>query len=67
MINKNDINSMCFIDNNFLKVKDIINEEEQQFLKTLSRGRKLLEKTIEKLGESKVLPGSDRPHLHDHF
>ena len=38
-------------------VKDIINEEEAQFLKTLSRGRKLLERTMSKMGDSKVLPG----------
>lgn len=48
-------------------VKDIINEEEQQFLKTLSRGRKLLEKTIEKLGESKVLPGDVAWRLYDTY
>ena len=34
-----------------------MNEEEIQFLKTLSRGRKLLERTISKLGDSKTLPG----------
>ena len=39
------------------KVKDIINEEEQQFLKTLSRGRRLLERTIEKLAGNSVFPG----------
>lgn len=37
---------------------DIINEEETQFLKTLSRGRKLLERTIEKLNGQTVLPGN---------
>ncbi len=36
---------------------DTINEEEEQFLKTLSRGRNLLNRTIVKLGESKTLPG----------
>lgn len=48
----------------FLKVKkdpqtimDIINEEEEQFLKTLSRGRNLLYNTINKLGKTTVLPG----------
>jgi alanyl-tRNA synthetase len=30
-------------------IKDIINEEEAQFLKTLTRGRKLLDRTIAKL------------------
>ena len=45
-------------------VKDIINEEEAQFLKTLSRGRKLLERTMSKMGDSKVLPGMKlRPEL----
>ena len=39
-------------------VKDIINEEEAQFLKTLNRGRRVLERTIKKLdaGATKV-PG----------
>lgn len=40
---------------------DIINEEEEQFLKTLSRGRRVLERTITKLGSSsKTLPGNWR-------
>jgi alanyl-tRNA synthetase len=39
-------------------VKDIINEEEQQFLKTLTRGRRLLERTVQKMGDAKTLPGS---------
>jgi len=38
-------------------IKDIINEEEQQFLKTLNRGRKLLERTVAKMGDEKTLPG----------
>jgi len=39
-------------------IKDIINEEEQQFLRTLSRGRKLLERHIAKMPtENTVLPG----------
>jgi alanyl-tRNA synthetase len=36
---------------------DLINEEEAQFLKTLTRGRNLLNRTIVKLGNSKTLPG----------
>ena len=40
------------------QVKDIINEEEVQFLKTLTRGRKLLERTIAKLGQNICLPGT---------
>lgn len=39
------------------RVKDIINVEEAQFLKTLSRGQKLLQRTIQKQGDSRVLPG----------
>lgn len=39
------------------QIKDIINEEESQFLKTLTRGRRLLERTIGKLGETTSLPG----------
>ncbi|CAL1544361.1 unnamed protein product [Lymnaea stagnalis] len=40
-------------------IKEIINEEEAQFLKTLSRGRRLLERSINKMGDVKTLPGSD--------
>ena len=41
-------------------VKDIINEEEIQFLKTLNRGRKLLDRTIAKMPQdTKVLPGKN--------
>ena len=39
------------------RVKDIINVEEAQFLKTLSRGQKLLQRTILKQGDNRVLPG----------
>lgn len=38
-------------------VKDIINEEEEQFLKTLSRGRRILDRKIMSLGDSKTIPG----------
>lgn len=38
-------------------VKDVINEEEVQFLKTLSRGRRILDRKIISLGESKTVPG----------
>lgn len=38
-------------------VKDIINEEETQFLKTLSRGRRILDRKIMSLGDSKTIPG----------
>lgn len=46
---------------------DIINEEEEQFLKTLSRGRNLLNRTITKLGNSKVLPGDVAWRLYDTY
>lgn len=48
-------------------VMDIINEEESQFLKTLSRGRRLLEKTVGKLGDHKFLPGDVAWRLHDTY
>jgi len=48
-------------------VKDIINEEEQQFLKTLSRGRRLLERTFSKLGDRKTLPGDVAWRLYDTY
>lgn len=38
-------------------VKDIINEEEVQFLKTLSRGRRILDRKIVSLGDVKTVPG----------
>ena len=38
-------------------VKDVINEEEQQFLRTLIRGRRLLDKTITSLGNVTSFPG----------
>jgi len=40
-----------------LQIKDVINEEEQQFLKTLNRGRRLLERTFATMGDIKTLPG----------
>lgn len=45
----------------------IINEEEIQFLKTLSRGRNLLYRTVEKLGSSKVVPGDVAWRLYDTY
>ena len=50
-----------------MKIKDIINEEEQQFLKTLTRGRRLLERTINKLGDTNVLPGNVAWRLYDTY
>lgn len=50
-------------------VKDVINEEETQFLKTLTRGQKLLEKTISKLDLSvkKEFPGDIAWSLYDTY
>lgn len=39
-----------------IKVMDVINEEERQFLKTLSRGKRLFERTVAKL-EGTTIPG----------
>jgi len=41
-----------------MQIKDIINEEEQQFLKTLNRGRRLLERTFATMGDINTLPGT---------
>ncbi|XP_067006917.2 alanine--tRNA ligase, cytoplasmic [Anabrus simplex] len=46
---------------------DTINEEEQQFLKTLSRGRNLLNRTISKLSDSKTVPGDVAWRLYDTY
>ncbi|GBP64117.1 Alanine--tRNA ligase, cytoplasmic [Eumeta japonica] len=46
---------------------EIINEEEVQFLKTLSRGRKLLNRTIEKLQGTKCIPGDVAWRLYDTY
>ncbi|KAA0198665.1 hypothetical protein HAZT_HAZT005176 [Hyalella azteca] len=48
-------------------VKDVINEEERQFLKTLERGRKLLHRTVGKLGVSKLIPGDVAWRLYDTY
>ncbi|XP_032529668.2 alanine--tRNA ligase, cytoplasmic [Danaus plexippus] len=45
----------------------IINEEEIQFLKTLTRGRNLLNRTIEKLGDSKIIPGDVAWRMYDTY
>lgn len=45
----------------------IVNEEEIQFLKTLSRGRNLLNRTIEKLSSSKIVPGDVAWRLYDTY
>nr|XP_026487710.1 alanine--tRNA ligase, cytoplasmic [Vanessa tameamea] len=48
-------------------IVQIINEEEIQFLKTLSRGRNLLNRTIEKLGDSKSVPGDVAWRMYDTY
>ncbi|XP_017773819.1 PREDICTED: alanine--tRNA ligase, cytoplasmic [Nicrophorus vespilloides] len=48
-------------------IMDTINEEEEQFLKTLLRGRNLLNRTIGKLGDSKTLPGDVAWRLYDTY
>ncbi|CAG5121830.1 unnamed protein product, partial [Candidula unifasciata] len=48
-------------------VKEIINEEEAQFLKTLSRGHKLLERSINKMGDTKTVPGDVAWRLYDTY
>lgn len=46
---------------------DVINEEEEQFLKTLSRGRNLLNRTMAKLESTKVVPGDVAWRLYDTY
>ncbi|CAK1549842.1 unnamed protein product [Leptosia nina] len=48
-------------------VMQIINEEEIQFLKTLTRGRNLLNRTIEKLNDSKTVPGDVAWRMYDTY
>ncbi|KAM4614387.1 alanine--tRNA ligase, cytoplasmic [Discoglossus pictus] len=48
-------------------VKDIINEEETQFLKTLNRGRRILDRKIQSLGENKTIPGDTAWLLYDTY
>jgi alanyl-tRNA synthetase len=47
-------------------IKDVINEEETQFLKTLTRGQRLLEKTMSTLSE-KLFPGDIAWRLYDTY
>ncbi|XP_020285640.1 alanine--tRNA ligase, cytoplasmic isoform X2 [Pseudomyrmex gracilis] len=46
---------------------DIVNEEEAQFLKTLSRGRNLLNRTIAKLESTDIVPGDVAWRLYDTY
>lgn len=48
------------------QIIEIINEEEEQFLRTLSRGRNLLNRTILKLTD-KVIPGEVAWRLYDTY
>ncbi|XP_053740887.1 alanine--tRNA ligase, cytoplasmic-like [Synchiropus splendidus] len=48
-------------------VKDIINEEEAQFLKTLTRGRRILDRKIVSLGDCKTIPGDTAWLLYDTY
>lgn len=48
-------------------IVDVINEEEQQFLKTLTRGGNLLNRTIAKLGGATLLPGDVAWRLYDTY
>ncbi|KAG8329775.1 alanine--tRNA ligase, cytoplasmic isoform X2 [Homalodisca vitripennis] len=48
-------------------IKDIINEEEEQFLKTLNRGRNLLYNTIGKLSGTTEIPGDVAWRLYDTY
>ncbi|CAF1202456.1 unnamed protein product [Adineta ricciae] len=48
-------------------VKDVINDEEEQFLRTLTRGQRLLTKTITSLGDTKTFPGDIVWRLYDTY
>ncbi|XP_055352983.1 alanine--tRNA ligase, cytoplasmic-like [Paramacrobiotus metropolitanus] len=48
-------------------VKLTIDNEETQFLRTLTRGRRLLERTIGQMGDGKVLPGDIAWKLYDTY
>ncbi|XP_046842185.1 alanine--tRNA ligase, cytoplasmic-like isoform X2 [Xenia sp. Carnegie-2017] len=45
----------------------IINEEEEQFLKTLSRGRRLFNRTADKHQNDKIIPGDVAWRLYDTY
>lgn len=46
---------------------EVINEEEVQFLKTLTRGRNLLNRTIAKLESTNTVPGDVAWRLYDTY
>ncbi|XP_017472431.1 PREDICTED: alanine--tRNA ligase, cytoplasmic [Rhagoletis zephyria] len=49
------------------QIIEIINEEEAQFLKTLSRGRDLFNRTVAKLGNRNIIPGDLAWKLYDTY
>lgn len=49
------------------KVISVIKREEERFKQTLDRGEKLLEETIAKSGDNKVISGEDAFKLYDTF
>ena len=48
------------------QVKDVINEEETMFLKTLARGRKLFDRTVNQLTDN-FIPGDVAWRLYDTY
>ncbi|KAJ8398601.1 hypothetical protein AAFF_G00421290 [Aldrovandia affinis] len=48
-------------------VKDVINDEEAQFLKTLTRGRRILDRKIQSLADNKTIPGDTAWLLYDTY
>ncbi|XP_014661746.1 PREDICTED: alanine--tRNA ligase, cytoplasmic-like [Priapulus caudatus] len=49
-------------------IKDVINDEETQFLKTLARGEKMFYRTVARLGnDASVLPGDVAWRLYDTY
>ncbi|XP_067621830.1 alanine--tRNA ligase, cytoplasmic [Eurosta solidaginis] len=55
------------VNKNPQQIIEIINEEETQFLKTLSRGRDLFNRTIAKLGNQTVISGDLAWKLYDTY
>nr|XP_015218024.1 PREDICTED: alanine--tRNA ligase, mitochondrial [Lepisosteus oculatus] len=46
------------------RIKDIINDNEAQFLSSLRQGRRVIDRTLQKMENSKVFPGSVAWSLH---
>ncbi|KAG7493024.1 hypothetical protein MATL_G00020050 [Megalops atlanticus] len=46
------------------RIMDIVNDNEAQFLSSLKQGRRVIERTLQKMGGSKVFPGSVAWSLH---